>query len=104
MFETIESTSAAAAVCAGILLGGIYFGGLWCTVRRMPRARHPLNLYFGSLVLRLGIVLAVFCGVLTCFGWPQLVASLIGFVAARLLLIRIVLPTPAGKMLQRETV
>jgi len=104
MFDSIELATIIAAVCAGLLLGGLYFGGLWWTVRRMPRARHPLNLYFGSLIVRLAIVLAAFYGVLSYFDWPQLVASLVGFVAARRLLIRLIAPVPSGNIAQREAV
>jgi len=104
MFDTIEAASIGAAVCVGFVLGGLYFAGLWWTVRRMPRARHPLNLYFGSLVLRLAIVLTAFYGVLSYAGWAQLVAALVGFVAGRLLLIHIFGPAPAGGMPQREAV
>ena len=104
MFDTIESASIVAAVCAGLLLGGLYFGGLWWTVRRMPLARHPLNLYFGSLIARLAILLAAFYGVLSYAGWAQLVAALVGFIAARLLLIRIIGPARSGDIAQREAV
>ncbi|MEX0820386.1 MAG: ATP synthase subunit I [Pirellulaceae bacterium] len=102
MFDTSELPSIAVAVCAGILMGGTYFGGLWWTVGRMPQVRHPLNLYFGSLIVRLAIVLAAFYGLLSYSGWPQLVAALVGFVAARLLLIRLIGRTPCGEMPQRE--
>ncbi|REJ90872.1 MAG: ATP synthase subunit I [Planctomycetota bacterium] len=104
MFDTIESASIVAAVCAGLLLCGLYFGGLWWTVRRMPLARHPLNLYFGSLIARLAILLAAFYGVLSYAGWAQLVAALVGFIAARLLLIRIIGPARSGDIAQREAV
>ena len=36
MFDTVEIMTLAAAVVAGVVLGGFYFGGLWWTVRRMP--------------------------------------------------------------------
>ena len=104
MFDTSELSLIAAAVCAGILLGGLYFGGLWWTVGRMPHVRHPFNLYFGSLIVRLAIVLTAFYGVLSYSGWPQLVAALMGFVAARVLLIRLIGRAPSGAMPQREAV
>jgi F1F0 ATPase subunit 2 len=104
MFDSSELPLIAAAVCAGILLGGLYFGGLWWTVGRMPQVRHPLNLYFGSLVVRLTLVLTAFYGVLSYTGWPQLAAALAGFVAARLLLIRFFGRTAAGDATQWETV
>jgi F1F0 ATPase subunit 2 len=104
MLDSSEWPSIASAVCAGILLGGMYFGGLWWTVARMPLVRQPLNLYFGSLFVRLAIVLTAFYGVLSYSGWPQWVAALLGFVTARLLLIRLIGRAPAGNMPQREAV
>lgn len=93
MLDSIETLLLAAAVVAGALLGGLYFGGLWWTVRCMPRARHPLKLYFGSTVSRLSVLLAALYVVLTYLGWPQLLASLGGFIAIRFVLIRFLGPT-----------
>lgn len=104
MFLTGEQVSVVAAVSAGLLLGALYFGGLWWTVRRMPRVRHSLNWYFVSLIVRLVIVLICFYGVLIYSGWEQLTASLFGFVAARLLLIWLIGPASSGDMAQREAV
>jgi len=54
MFETNEIASAVMAGCGGILLGGLYFGGLWWTVCRIPRTLHPFYFYIVSLLVRLG--------------------------------------------------
>lgn len=87
MFYAMETTTLATAGLAGVLAGVFYFGGLWWTVRRMPCIRHPLNLYFGSVAVRLGVVLTVFYGVLISYDWPQLAASLVGFIFVRIVLI-----------------
>ncbi len=42
----------------GLLLGLLYFGGLWLTVRRLPRSTNPHLLWLGSLALRLALLLA----------------------------------------------
>mgnify|MGYP001546364899 CR=1 FL=1 len=42
---------------AGIGLGGLYFGGLWLTVRGIAGARHPAPVVVGSYVARLALVL-----------------------------------------------
>jgi F1F0 ATPase subunit 2 len=42
----------------GLLLGLFYFGGLWLTVRRLPRSSSPHLLWLGSLALRLTLLLA----------------------------------------------
>lgn len=41
----------------GILLGNIYFVGLWLTVRKLPQVRAPMLLAMGSFISRLAIVL-----------------------------------------------
>jgi F1F0 ATPase subunit 2 len=93
MFDTTETLLLVAAVVTGALLGGLYFGGLWWTLRCMPRARHPLKLYFGSTVVRLAVLLAALHGVLTYLRWPLLLASLGGFIAIRFVLIGYLGPT-----------
>ena len=46
------------SLAAGMLLGAVYFGGLWWTVARLPRARHPWLLVPLSAMLRTAIVMA----------------------------------------------
>jgi F1F0 ATPase subunit 2 len=92
------------AALVGLLLGGLYFGGLWWTVRHMPRARHPLTLYFSSLVVRLAVVLLAVYGVLTLRGWQPLVVALVAFTVVRLVLIRFLVRLPAGTVAPREVV
>lgn len=41
---------------AGFLLGVIFFGGLWCTVRNAVAARRPALWFIGSMMLRISIV------------------------------------------------
>ena len=45
---------------AGRLLGAIFFGGLWWTVRKGVSSNAPALWFFGSLLLRMSIVLAGF--------------------------------------------
>jgi F1F0 ATPase subunit 2 len=70
----------------------------------MPRARHPLNLYFVSMVVRLAVLLAVWYGVLSYFGWPPLLASLAGFIAMRFVVIRILGQTPSTELSSRKAI
>jgi F1F0 ATPase subunit 2 len=80
---------------AGGLLGSVYFGGLWLTVRRLPHADHPAALVLGSFVLRAVLVAAGFAWLLA--GDPlRLVAVLVGFLAVRVLLVRQVRPGAAS--------
>lgn len=50
--------AAGLGVFLGLLLGLLYFGGLWLTVRRLPRSANPHRLWLGSLALRLALLLA----------------------------------------------
>jgi F1F0 ATPase subunit 2 len=104
MLDTIETPQLAVAVVAGALLGGLYFGGLWWTVRCMPRARHPLNLYFVSMVVRLAVLLAAWYGVLSYFGWLPLLASMAGFIAMRFVVVRILGQTPSTELSSRKAI
>lgn len=48
----------------GVLLGNIYFRGLWVTVQKLPVAQKPILLVLGSFFGRLGIALSGFTLVL----------------------------------------
>jgi F1F0 ATPase subunit 2 len=93
MFDTIQFLP---AIVFGGVLAVFYFGGLWWTIRRLPIARHPTALYLASLLFRLAIVLASFFIVIVYCDWQPLVACLVGFLSARLLVIRFLgrEPTP----------
>ncbi len=70
------------AGAAGLLLGAIFFGGLWWTVRKGLTSRQPALWFFGSMLLRMGITLAGFYFV-GRGDWRRLLACLVGFVIAR---------------------
>lgn len=75
---------------AGCLLGTLFFGGLWWTVRKGLSSKRPALWFFGSLLVRTVIVLAGFY-LITVGRWERLLACLLGFVIARfgvLLLVR----------------
>jgi F1F0 ATPase subunit 2 len=72
------------AALAGVLLGVIFFGGLFWTVKRGLASRRPAILFLGSFLLRMGIVMAGFYFV-GQGDWRRLVACLVGFVIARLI-------------------
>ncbi len=67
---------------AGLLLGAIFFGGLWWTVRKGLTAAQPALWFLGSTLLRMGIALAGFYFV-GRGDWKRLLACLAGFVVAR---------------------
>jgi F1F0 ATPase subunit 2 len=68
---------------AGFTLGCLFYGGLWLTVRTLPKARHPAALAIGSLSLRLSLTAG---GIAFLAGgrWWNVVAVLVGFESARL--------------------
>jgi F1F0 ATPase subunit 2 len=71
-----------AALASGVLLGAIFFGGLWWTVRRGVTSKRPALWFCGSLLLRTGIALAGFY-LVSSGHWQRLIACLLGFVIAR---------------------
>jgi F1F0 ATPase subunit 2 len=79
---------------AGLLLGAIFFGGLYLTVRKGVSSGSPALWFFVSLVVRMGVVLAGFYFV-SDGSWQRLVACFLGFVVARLVVTW--LTGPAGQ-------
>ena len=69
---------------AGVALAALFFGGLWWTVRLGTSARNPAVWFLGSLLLRMGVVLAGFY-LVGGRHWDRLAACLVGFVMARLI-------------------
>ena len=76
------------ALAAGMGLGMFYFGGLWLTVRRLPTARWPALLSMLSFFARLGVVLFGFYLVMGGH-WERLLVCLFGFLAIRIILVRL---------------
>ncbi|MEO8340297.1 MAG: ATP synthase subunit I [Nitrospirota bacterium] len=70
------------ALAAGVILGGIFFGGLWWTVRKLVSSSQPALWIFASLPLRMCLTLTGFYFVARG-DWQRLLVCLIGFVVAR---------------------
>jgi len=86
----------------GLLLGTVFFGGLWLTVRKTVAAKQPALWIAGSFFLRTGIALAGFYYI-GHSGWQRLMICLIGFIAARLIVIRLTRPNgKPGLILKKE--
>ena len=77
-----ECLTLALALVAGLLLGAVFFGGLWWTVRKGVSSKHPATWFLGSLLLRTSIILAGFYFI-SGRHWERLAACLLGFVVAR---------------------
>ena len=93
-----ELLTLALALVAGLLLGAIFFGGLWWTVRKGISSKQPAFWFLGSLLLRMGIALAGFYFV-SGGQWRRLALCLVGFVMARLVIARLVVTRPTRKKL-----
>ncbi len=89
-----ETLSWMLAALAGLLLGAIFFGGLWWTVRRGLASRRPALWFIASLLLRMGMAMAGFYWLAREIGqsagqqtgqlsWQPLLLCLLGFVLAR---------------------
>lgn len=84
-----------AAMLAGGALGTLFFAGLWWTVRRAADSATPARWFITSLIVRTAIVLAGFY-VVGAAQPLQLGLCLLGFVLARVLVLRITRPGTAA--------
>ncbi|MCU0725994.1 MAG: ATP synthase subunit I [Planctomycetes bacterium] len=79
------------ALGTGVVLGAIFYGGLWLTVRRGLGSTKPALWFLGSLLVRIAIVLAGFAFI-SGGRWERLLACLLGFTGARFAVTRIIGP------------
>ena len=90
MYETLTLVL---ALAAGVVLGAIFFGGLWWTVRKGVSSEHPAVWFLGSILLRTSMTLIGFY-VIVGEHWDRLIVCLLGFVMARMIAIRLIAPLP----------
>ena len=83
-----ETLSLVLALGTGVLLGAMFFGGLWWTVQKGVSSKRSALWFFGSLLLRTSIALAGFYFIARGH-WERLLACLLGFVIARLIVTRL---------------
>jgi len=76
------------ALVTGILLGAIFFGGLWWTIRKGLSSTQPALWFIGSLLLRTSLTLAGFY-VVSDGQWERLLVCLVGFTIARPIVTRL---------------
>jgi F1F0 ATPase subunit 2 len=91
-----EPLSLAFALAAGAVLGAMFYGGLWWTVRRGVSSKRPVLWFLGSLALRMGVALAGFY-LVSGGHWQRLLLSLLGFVLARLAVTWLTRPRPRNR-------
>jgi len=76
------------ALVTGVVLGAMFFGGLWWTIQKGMSSTRPALWFFGSLLLRMGIALAGFI-VMARGHWERLLLCLLGFIMTRLIVTRL---------------
>lgn len=81
MSEAIVLTS---SLIVGLLLGMLFFSGLWWTIRLATGSRQPAIWFMGSMMLRTCIALAGFYWV-ALGHWQRLIACVVGFFVGRLI-------------------
>jgi F1F0 ATPase subunit 2 len=70
------------AFIVGLLLGTIFFGGLWFTVRKLVTSKRPALWFLGSFILRVSITLIGFYYIFSG-SWQRLLICVAGFIIAR---------------------
>ncbi len=83
-----ESLGLVLAFAAGVLLGAIFFGGLWWTVRKGVSSKWPALWFLTSMLLRMSIILIGFYFV-GGGHWERLLVCFIGFIMARMAMTRL---------------
>jgi F1F0 ATPase subunit 2 len=96
-----DALNLALAFATGVMLGAIFFGGLWWTIRKSLSSAQPALWFLGSLLLRTSLVLAGFYFVARG-RWERLLVCLLGFVAARLIATRLTQPAEKPAYPARE--
>jgi F1F0 ATPase subunit 2 len=76
------------ALISGLILGVLFFGGLWLTVKKALGTKYSALWFLGSSILRTALVLTGFYFV-SQGSLSQLLISVAGFIAARFLVLRI---------------
>ena len=72
-------------VIVGFVLGIIFFGGLWWTIKKGLESKNAATWFILSFFIRTSIVLVGFYFLLDGL-WERLVAGLLGFLIARVLI------------------
>lgn len=81
-------TAAFAGFGAGLVIGILYFGALWMTVRRIPDSGSPALLVVASYAVRLALAGFGFYSVARLGGGIAILAALIGFLIVRSVMVR----------------
>ena len=83
-----EITGILSAVLAGVLLGVLFFGGLWWTVRKTLSSPLAAFWFSGSFLVRTAIVLLGFYFVAQG-DWRRITGCVAGLLGGRLFVVRL---------------
>lgn len=83
----MSEISVVLALLGGLVIGVFFFGGLWVTIRRVEDVQRPGMALFASSVARMVIALVGFY-ILAWGRWERLLIAVIGFILARMIVIR----------------
>ncbi len=92
----LESLTLVLALLLGSLLGALFFGGLWWTIRKGVSSKVPALWFLGSILLRTPITVVGFY-LVGRGDWHRLLACLLGFLLARMLATRLTRPAREKK-------
>lgn len=76
------------ALFAGVILGIIFFGGLWLTIQKGLRSKRSGLVFMGSFIVRMAIIVLGFYYV-GADNWQKMLVCLGGFLLARIVITRI---------------
>ena len=82
-----ETLTLVLALLTGLVLGAMFFGGLWWTLQKVVSSTRSTLWLLGSLLLRTSIALAGFY-LIARGHWERLLVCLLGFMIARLIVKR----------------
>jgi F1F0 ATPase subunit 2 len=74
-------------LAAGFLLGILFFGGLWLTVKKVGTSKSPALLVLGSFIVRIAIVVVGFYFI-GAGNWRFMLMSFAGFLIGRFVMMR----------------
>ena len=84
-----DSLSLLPSLIVGILLGAIFFGGLWWTLKKGLSSDQPGLWFFSSFVMRTSIALTGFYLIGHGY-WQKLLVCLLGFIVGRLIVNQVI--------------
>lgn len=89
------------ALLTGAVLGVVFFGGLWWTVRRGLASANPARWFVLSLLVRVAVVLGGIY-LVTDGLWQRLLACMLGFWLARVVVMRLTRDVALDRADERE--